>query len=160
MVVSDSPTDQYRNAKNVFLIKRLATELGICISLLFTESSHGNSPCNRVGGNIENKQVDEVLLRNYGENNLKQIHSARDVKEIIETKTNLTYDISIHTAEVIKEFRDSLPKLSSLTGAMNILEILINPNRVVQKKNLPSDVFYQNVNIKESRRSEGLTLKW
>ena len=45
-----------------------------------------------------------------------------------------------------------MPKLSSLTGAMKIHEILITPDGVVKKKNLPSDVFYQNVNIKESRR--------
>ena len=70
VVVSDSPTSQYRNAKNVYLMKRLATELGICIRLLFTESGHGKSPCDGVGGNIK-KQVEEVLLRNYGENNLK-----------------------------------------------------------------------------------------
>ena len=62
VVVSDSPTDQYRNAKKVFLIKRLATELGICIRLLFIESSQGNSPCNRVGENINKKKLRKFSL--------------------------------------------------------------------------------------------------
>ena len=39
------------------------------------------------------------------------IHSAEDVKEVIETETNLIYDIKVHTAEEIKQVRDSLPKL-------------------------------------------------
>ena len=41
VIVSDGPTSQYRNSKNVFLMKRLAVELQICIRLLFTESGHG-----------------------------------------------------------------------------------------------------------------------
>ena len=150
VAVSDSPTSQYRNGKHVFLMKRLATELGITIRLLYTEAGHGKSPCDGVGGNIK-KQVEEVLLNNYGEQNLEKIHSVEDVKKALE-KTRLTYDISIHTAEEIKEVRDSLPKLGPLTGALQIHEIHISPEGEIKKKKLPSDVFYHNVKIKESRR--------
>ena len=58
--------------------------------------------------------VEEGLLKNYGDNILKAIHSAEDVKEVIETKTNLTYDIKVHTAEEIKQVRDNMPKLGPL----------------------------------------------
>ena len=79
-------------------MKKLATELDICIRLLFTESGHGKSPCDGVGGNIK-IQVEEIMLQNYGENDMRQIHCVKDVKNIIEQKTRLTYDITIHTAE-------------------------------------------------------------
>ena len=133
VMVSDSPTSQYRNAKNVYLMRRLAVELKICIRLLFTESGHGKSACDGVGENIKT-QVEEIVLQNHGENSIQSIHSVLDVKKIIEDKTRLTYDISIHTEEDIKEVRDSLPKLGPLVGALKIHEILISPDGLVKKK--------------------------
>ena len=53
----------------------------------------------------------------------------------------------------IKNVRDKMPKLGPLVGAMKLHEILISSEGVVKKKNLPSDIFYQNVNIRESRRA-------
>ena len=47
--------------------------------LLFTESGHGKSPCDGVGGNIKT-QVEEVMLRNHGEKEVIQIESVRDIK--------------------------------------------------------------------------------
>ena len=67
-------------------------------------------------------------------------------------KTNLTYDIKVHTAEEIKKVRESLPKLGPLNKAMKIHEIHISSGGDVRSKFLPSDVFYENVKIKESRR--------
>lgn len=49
VICSDSPTSQYRNGKNVDLMKRLAQELKISIRFFFTESSHGKSLCDGVG---------------------------------------------------------------------------------------------------------------
>ena len=151
VVVSDSPTSQYRNGKNVFLMKKIAMELGITIRLLFTESGHGKSPCDGVGGNIKT-QVEEALLKRHGEKNLKPIHSAEDVKDVIENETHLSYDIKVHTAEEIKYVKDSLPKLGPLNKAMKIHEVLITSDGVTKSKFLPSDMFYENVKIKESRR--------
>ena len=45
-----------------------------------------------------------------------------------------------------------MPKLGPLVGALKIHEILISPDGLVKKKNMPSDRFYQNVKIKESRK--------
>ena len=45
VICSDSPSSQYRNSKNVFLMRRLCLELNITIRLLFTEAGHGKSPC-------------------------------------------------------------------------------------------------------------------
>ena len=151
VVVSDSPISQYRNSKNVFLMKTLAEELGISIRLLFTECGHGKSPCDGVGGNIKT-EVENALLRRHGEKDLRTIHSAEDVKEVIENETNLSYRIKVHTASEIEEIRKKLPKLGPLTKALKIHEIMITSGGQVRSKNLPSDVFYENVKLKESRR--------
>ena len=151
VVVSDSPISQYRNSKNVFLMKTLAEELGISIRLLFTECGHGKSPCDGVGGNIKT-EVENALLRRHGERDLRTIHSAEDVKQVIENETNLSYRIKVHTASEIEEIRGKLPKLGPLTKALKIHEIMITSGGQVRSKNLPSDVFYENVKLKESRR--------
>ena len=55
-------------------------------------------------------------------------------------------------ASEIEEIREKLPKLGPLTKALKIHEIMITSGGQVRSKNLPSDVFYENVKLKESRR--------
>ena len=80
------------------------------------------------------------------------VHSAEDVKDVIEKETHLSYRIKVHTASDIQKVGEKLPKLGPLTRALQIHEIMITSNGQVRSKNLPSDVFYENVKIKESRR--------
>lgn len=151
VICSDSPTSQYRNSKNVFLMRRLCLELNISIRLLFTEAGHGKSPCDGVGGNIKT-QVEDVLLNIHGNHELEPIHNAKDVAKVIAEKTHLTYDITVHTQETTEAIKESLPKLSALVGAMTTHEVMITPDGVIKKKNLPTDAFYKAVNIRESRK--------
>ena len=153
VICSDSPTSQYRNSKNCFLMKRFCIEFGISIRLLFTEAGHGKSPCDGVGGNIKT-QVEAVAMNIFGENELDTIHSADDVARLIKEKTNLTYDITVHNKERTDEIRNSLPKLSPLVGAMTTHEVMITSDGSIKKKNLPSDAFYKVVTIKESRKPQ------
>ena len=126
-------------------------QLGITIRRIFTECGHGKSPCDGVGGNIKT-QVGSALLKRHGEKDMRSIHSAEDVKDLIENETNLTYDIKVHTADQIQAVRDSLPSLGPLARAMKIHEIYITADGVVKSKNLPTDLYYDNVKITESRR--------
>ena len=151
IICSDSPTSQYRNSKNVFLMKKLCQEFNITIRLLFTESGHGKSPCDGVGGNIKT-QVEAALLNIHGNNEIESIHSAQDVAKLIATKTELTYDIKVHVQEVTDDIRKNLPKLSPLVGALKTHEIMITAEGVIKKKELPSDSFYKAVVIRESRK--------
>ena len=151
VICCDSPTSQYRNSKNVFLMRRLCIELNISIRLLFTEAGHGKSPCDGVGGNIKT-QVEDVLLNIHGNHELEPIHTAKDVAKVIAEKTNLTYDITVHTQETTDEINESLPKLSALVGAMTTHEVMITSDGVMKKKCLPTDAFYKVVNIRESRK--------
>ena len=47
---------------------------------------------------------------------------------------------------------DSLPSLGLLSRAMKIHEIFLSADGVVKSKNLPTDVYYDNVKITESWR--------
>ena len=54
-IVSDSPLSQYRNRKNVFLMKgwAWAVSAGIDATWVFTENGHGKGPMDGLGGAIK-----------------------------------------------------------------------------------------------------------
>ena len=118
-------------------------QLGITIRLIFTECGHGKSPCDGVGGNIKT-QVESALLKRHGEKDMRSIHSAEDVKDLLQNETKLTYDIKVHTADQIQALRDSLPSLGHLSRAKKVHEIFITADGVVRSK---TDVYYDNVKI-------------
>ena len=78
--------------------------------------------------------------------------STEDVAKVIAERTNLTYDVTVHHKEKSEEINQSLGKLSSLTGAMKIHEVMIGFDLAVKKKNLPNDPFFKAVTIIVSRR--------
>ena len=139
-IVSDSPTSQYRNGKNAFLTSHWAVTHGIKIIWIFTESGHGKSPADGIGGNIknaaqekQNMKPDTVLL------------SVKDVKYNLETNI----DLKIHTKEDIKNVKENMPeKVGPLVGATKVHELLFEINGNIKKKNLPSDIFYKPVKLK------------
>ena len=104
-----------------------------------------------VGGNIKT-QVENALLKRHGEKDMRPIHCAEDVKDLIENETKLTYDIKVHTVKEIQAVREGLPSLGPLARAMKIHEILITADGVIKSKFLPSDVYYDHVKIAVSRR--------
>ena len=128
-------------------MQQLSVKHNISIRLLFTEAGHGKSPCDGVGGNIK------TLLNIHGNNEIETVHSAEDVAKIIVMKTNLTYEIKVHMQESTDEIRNDLPKLSPLVETLKVHEVMITPDGVVKKKDLPSDAFYKVVTIRESRKS-------
>ena len=65
---------------------------------------------------------------------------------------DLNYEIYIHTKDQIEEVKESMPKLSGLVGALKVHEVVITADGVIKKKDLPSDTFFKQVNIRESRK--------
>ena len=151
VICSDGPTSQYRNSKNVILMKRFCEEFRITIRILFTEAGHGKSPCDGVGGNVKT-ELENVAMDIHGKQEIFTINKAEDVAKVLRERTNLTYTITVHKQEDTDAIRDSLGHLTSLTGALKIHEIFIGEDLVVKKKMLPSDPFYKAVLIKESRK--------
>ena len=97
-------------------------------------------------------EVEAALQNNIGNHEVSQIKSAEDVRKLIKEKTNLTYDIAVHKQETSEKINNNLPKLGPLVGALKIHEIVLTPEGVIKKKNLPNEISYTIVNIKESRK--------
>ena len=62
IISSDSTVAKYGNRKNVFLVKKFATEKKIPLGWLFSEAHYGKYAADGVGGNIENKVKDLVNM--------------------------------------------------------------------------------------------------
>ena len=130
--VSDSPTSQYRNNKNVFLTKKLAVKYNLSIEWIFTEAGHGKSCCDGVGGNIKTLIKDLTVF-----NTSMVISSASDIKDLIANKT--TIEVTCHNQEDIHEVLNDLPTLSSLKGAMKMHQIIFDASGAVRARSLPTD---------------------
>ena len=46
-----------------------------------------------------------------------------------------------------------MPKLGPLVGALKLHEVYISADGLVKKKDLPNDIFYKQVTIRESRKN-------
>ena len=150
--VSDSPTSQYRNNKNVHLTKELAVKHGISIEWIFTEAGHGKSCCDGVGGTIK------TLIRDLTAFNTSiVITKASDVLELIQNQT--TIDLTIHTKEDIQVILDNLPYLSSLKGANKFHQITFDSLGNVQARALPTDPTFSVVklNVLRSKPTNRIT---
>ena len=145
IIVSDSPTSQYRNAKMVFLTKSWAEKFGIRIQWIYTEAGHGKSAADGIGGKIKNLVKDKMAF-----NRQYTISNMEDIVELI--KRDTTIELMIHTKDDVMSVANNLPNLSSLKGALKIHEILYDDGKVFSK-HLPGDAFYDQVIIRESRRN-------
>ena len=145
-IVSDSPTSQYRNNKNVFLTKELAVLHHITIEWFYTEAGHGKSCCDGIGGTVKN------ILRDVTAFNTSIVVSdAKDVMELI--KPHTTIDLFWYEAKNIEEIKNSLPSLSSLKGALKIHQIVFDSCGNVKAKELPTDPIFNEVKLKILRNN-------
>ena len=142
--VSDSPTSQYRNNKNMWLTKQLAIEHKITIEWLFTEAGHGKSCCDGIGGVIKN------LLRDLTAFNTSlAISSAKDVLDLITPHTSI--DLFWFEKADIVAVQNSLPSLSPFTGATKIHQVLFDSDGNIEARSLPTDPISQKINLKVLR---------
>ena len=103
-IASDSPSSQYRNKKNVILMKACAVMNDINLTWVFTETGHGKGPMDGVGGSLKKVIKDTIayhpngVIRNTSElmNHLPSYmqttivtYDEEDVKEMMKYLTNL-----------------------------------------------------------------------
>ena len=143
--MSDSPTSQYRNNKNMWLTKQLAIQHKITIEWLFTEAGHGKSCCDGIGGTLKN------LLRDLTSFNTSlAISSAKDVLDLITPHTSI--ELFWFEKADIDAVQNSLPALGPFTGVTKIHQVLFDCDCNMQAKALPTDPISQKINLKVLRK--------
>ena len=147
--VSDSPTSQYRNNKNMWLTKEIAKNKNISIEWLFTEAGHGKSVCDGIGGTVKN------LLRDLTAFNTSlAISNAKDVMDLISPHTSI--DLFWYNKSDIDDVLKNLPSLSSLTGATKIHQVQFDNLGNMMAKSLPTDPVSQRIQLKILRNKNNV----
>ena len=144
VIASDSTCAQYRNAKNVFLTAQFCKENDVEVEWLFTESGHGKSSCDSIGGVIKSLVRDKVAF-----NTSTVIRNSFDIIQLVRDHTSV--DLLSHTQEDIDRMSAILRPLGSLTGALRIHNLFFSKTGVVTAKDLPSDPVPRLINIKVNR---------
>ena len=103
VICSDSTGAQYRNNKNVWLMKEFAMKNKVVIMWLWSEKHHGKGPADGIGGSIKN-QVDDLTTFATGHN----IQDAEGVARLMQG-TYTTIKVSHFTAEDIQNTMDLIP---------------------------------------------------
>lgn len=115
-IVSDSPTSQYRNKKNVFLTKNFAIDNGISVYWIFTETGHGKGPMDGVGSAIK-RVVKDVIAFNPN----KIISNTNELMEYLPPMPNVV--VETYTEEDVKRIQEHLPSKIELFPPKRISEV-------------------------------------
>ncbi len=153
-MISDSPTSQYRNKKNIALAKKWARRNGITIIWICTETGHGKGPMDGVGGSMK-RTIDDVL-------SFHPEDVIRDAETLLYYLPVSSIQMSIYTRDDVLAVQRCLPKkkndlvLIVPKGAITISkmhEVLIpsSSEDEVFWKHLSSDPDYARVVIKIKR---------
>ena len=147
-IASDSPSSQYRNKKNVFLMKEWAKQSGINLTWVFTESGHGKGPMDGVGSGIKQTVHDTIAYNpNAVIRNTEQLVSYLPVMPKIFINTYNQDDVDIQ--------KKKLPEIFELqsegVGISKVHEIYCEKedDRKVMWKELSSDDQYTKVKLNQ-----------
>ena len=101
-IASDSSSSQYRNYKNVFLMKAWAVSQNINVSWVFMETGHGKGPMDGIGGGIKMVVKDTI---SYNLNGVK-----RNLRQLLEHLPDLeNIIIDTYNEDDITEIRKFFP---------------------------------------------------
>ena len=75
---------------------------------------------NQLKQNSKRAKLKKLILKKQKQLDWKTTKEKLLSEKVIEEKTNLQYEISIHKKEDIEKVKESLPKLSALVGALTL----------------------------------------
>ena len=130
-LITDSPSDQYRNTGCAFLAKIFAGSNTIDASWIFTETGHGKGPMDGVGAAIKNAIDDAVVAA--GSMPDVSVRSASDVDKILNL---MNVEISMYGDSDIENVKITLLHHLSISwkkfGTSKVHEIFFSANLLKQ----------------------------
>lgn len=127
VVVSDSPTSQYRNRWAVWLLQNLISQLGIPeATWIYTEVGHGKGPADGVGAAVKRKMTRAMAAPDA------EIHCASQMKDALEemgagVRIHLYGEKDVAKVKKTKAFKDA----SVIKGIGKSHEVRINGESIV-----------------------------
>ena len=138
IVVSDSPTSQYRNKTNMFLMHAFSQKCNPPIELkwIYLEAGHGKGTADGIGAVVKRAITDNISFQPDN-----SIINAEQVIKIIADKTNV--HLKLYDQSLVAEFEATVPPLQTVSGTSKLHEIIIKTDGSVFGRNLSDDPEFQ-----------------
>ncbi|XP_071512380.1 uncharacterized protein [Panulirus ornatus] len=119
-VISDSPTNRYRNKSNFYYMSDFAQAYGVCFRWVFLELSHG------IGhAGIVRSEFDQVIRDRISCNPNIPVKNSSDVLNMVQAHT--TSAVHIYTDQDVQKYKWLLPKLRVVQGTQKFHEVIVLP---------------------------------
>ena len=128
IMISDSPTNQYRNKGMFWLCKQFCEEFGIEMVWIYLEVGHGKGVPDGIGATVK-KAIQDLMLRNPD----VPMYTVDDLLESGLREAVPSVGIHTYDQESLEQFYDAVLKLNPIIGTMKIHEMVYKlSNGVVQ----------------------------
>ncbi|XP_045606047.2 uncharacterized protein [Procambarus clarkii] len=119
-IISDCPTNRYRNKSNFYYMSDFAQVYGVCFRWVFLELGHG------IGhAGIVRSEFDNVIRDQMSNNSSLPVRNSCDVLSLVQAHTSSS--VHTYTEEDVKKYKFLLPKLRVIQGTQKFQEVIILP---------------------------------
>ncbi|XP_042223146.1 uncharacterized protein LOC121867307 isoform X2 [Homarus americanus] len=119
-IISDSPTNRYRNKSNFYYMSDFAHAYGVCFRWVFLELSHGIGHAGLVRSDFDHVIRDQMSI-----NVSIPVRYSCDVLKLVQAHTSSV--VHIYTDEDVQKYKCLLPKLRVVQGTQKFHEVIILP---------------------------------
>ncbi|XP_068214164.1 uncharacterized protein [Palaemon carinicauda] len=118
-IISDSPTNKYRNKSNFYYMSDFARMYGVCFRWIFLELSHQIGNADIIRFEIERTIKDELA------ENPDMSMAKSDIQKLVQSRTSIIVDSYSH--DDVQKYKWNLPKLKVVQGTQKFDEVIILP---------------------------------
>ncbi|XP_053644484.2 uncharacterized protein [Cherax quadricarinatus] len=119
-IISDCPTNRYRNKSNFYFMSDFAQTFGVCFRWVFLELGHG------IGhAGIVRADFDRVIRDQISNSSIKPVRNSCDVLSLVHSHTSSA--VHTYTDQDVKKYKFLLPKLRVVQGTQKFHEVIILP---------------------------------
>lgn len=133
-IISDSPTNRYRNKSNFYYMSDFAQAYGVCFRWVFLELSHGIGHA----GNVRS-EFDHVIRDQISCNPSVRVKNSSDVLNMVQAHTLSA--VHIYTDQDVQKYKWLLPKLRVVQGTQKFHEVIVLPEDFWVRDVVSQDAF-------------------
>lgn len=133
-IISDSPTNKYRNKSTFYYLSDFAQTHGVCLRWVFLELCHsiGNA-------GIVKSELESVIRQQISANPEASVRCANELVNLVRPHSSAV--IHMYTERDVQRYKCMLPKLRVIQGTQKFVEVIVFPDDFWARDAIGSDSF-------------------
>lgn len=133
-IISDSPTNKYRNKSTFYYLTDFAQTHGVCLRWVFLELCHsiGNA-------GIVKSELESVIRQQISANPEVSVRCANELVNLVRPHSSAV--IHMYTERDVQRYKCMLPKLRVIQGTQKFVEVIVFPDDFWARDAIGSDSF-------------------